>query len=205
MARDFAIQNPDQLLENMVLMRDLLATKNVRCFLHFGTLLGAIREKGFIPHDDDADIGVFGSDFDKVIGMLPLFIEKEYEFNSQRNGRLLQFVRKGEQVDIFFVYKKIGISGRKWAVDERATISAHFLDSLDTIQFLGYDFLIPTRPEDLMKNLYGKTWMIPMKDIPSRTNWTWKFLTLIGNPLKLFFYMKRFIRTQKRKSRNLDN
>ena len=200
MAREFAIRNPDQLLENMVLMRDILAEKNIRCFLHYGTLLGAIREKGFIPHDDDADVGVFGDDFDSVIGLLPVFLENGFVFNSQRNGRLLQFVRKGEQVDIFFAYERFTLAGRKWAIDERATIAPGYLDRLGTIDFLGHQFLIPSNPEGLMRNLYGKTWRIPLKDIPSRTNWTWKLLKVLRNPGKIMKYVTRFLRMQKRKT-----
>ncbi len=200
MARDFAIRNPQMLLENMVMLRDVFARRGLQCFLHYGTLLGAIREKGFIPHDDDADLGMFWSDFDQVVNTLPELMEKGFEFNSQRNGRMLQFVRNGEQVDIFFAVKVRRLAGHVWAIDERATVAGQFLDRLGEIDFLGQRFLIPSNPEKLMLNLYGKTWRIPLKDIPSRTDWIWKIAKIFKNPDKAANYVVRFLKMHKRKT-----
>ncbi|MBQ9705947.1 MAG: LicD family protein [Paludibacteraceae bacterium] len=42
-------------------------TNNLRYFVTFGTLLGTIRHKGFIPWDDDVDVIMPRDDFDKLL------------------------------------------------------------------------------------------------------------------------------------------
>lgn len=44
-----------------------LETKNLDYFLFAGTLLGSVRHKGFIPWDDDIDVGMVWDDFLKLL------------------------------------------------------------------------------------------------------------------------------------------
>lgn len=55
-----------KLLELMVAMDGICRKEGILYTLHGGTLLGAVREKGFIPWDDDMDVAMTRAEFHKL-------------------------------------------------------------------------------------------------------------------------------------------
>ncbi len=58
---------------------------NIRYYLAYGTLLGAIRHKGFIPWDDDIDIYMLREDYDRFIKLLSAEKDNHYSILSIYN------------------------------------------------------------------------------------------------------------------------
>ncbi len=61
--RDIQLANLALLIE----MDFVCKNNGLKYWLDFGTLLGAYRHKGFIPWDDDVDLGMLREDYEKII------------------------------------------------------------------------------------------------------------------------------------------
>ena len=46
---------------------EICKENSIRYCLMYGTALGAVRHRGFIPWDDDVDVGVINDDLDRLI------------------------------------------------------------------------------------------------------------------------------------------
>lgn len=63
-------------LELLRLFDNICQKHELNYWLDYGTLLGAVRHGGFVPWDDDIDIGMLREDYDKLVEVFPEEIKK---------------------------------------------------------------------------------------------------------------------------------
>lgn len=171
-------------LEALEVFNKCMVENGYKYSLAFGTLLGAVREHDFIPHDFDIDLAMWIDNYTpKLIEDLKRYgIKHKYAYTIEdgKIGKEDTFVYKGVQIDIFYFYKEA--DGKVYCNDfitfpdstsKKDSIRKHggllprklFLPlgkELTTIDFKGMKVSIPTNYHELLSFRYGDNYMTPI-------------------------------------------
>lgn len=153
-------------------MADLLDESGVTWWMDYGTLLGAVRSGGVIPHDKDQDLSFLATDWDKVRS-LPIKEPRTFDHHPPGQGATgdnmvygLSSVNRAA-VDLFpwyddgqHLYRK-----RYYPVDQfkGRDIPKDHLFPLTRIPFEGRDLPAPRNPEEFVAFRYGPDWKTPIR------------------------------------------
>lgn len=122
MTRQISEEVKNVLLEMLDTIDQICRENGIRYFLDSGTALGAVRHGGFIPWDDDIDIGMLREDYDRFLQVAPQLLPENLILQNEKNEptfymfysklrklntlytdsrRERDFKYKGFQIDIF--------------------------------------------------------------------------------------------------------
>lgn len=178
---------------------DCMDRNDVEYTLAFGSLLGAVREKGFINHDLDIDVAIW---YDGREGLIQTYLEKEgfrrihcFTVDDSLSAREDTFEKDGVTIDIFYLYEAV----------DRLPYCCDFVKFPDTVDwtmsiykhggllprrielpwdkvrvrtpFESLSLFIPRNAHEILRMRYGEDYMIPNPnwvnrlDHPYIVNW----------------------------------
>lgn len=168
--------------EAIQLFAKCMDDNNIPYSLAFGSILGAIREHGFIKHDLDIDtfiwIDDFSNDIIKRLQEVGFKWSRSISVDGDKYGREDTFVYKGVNIDIFYLYPAIDKypyccdflpitkDGEKRRLPRRIEIPVSRKTKI--VPFEGIKVKIPANAEEICEFRYGPSYMTP------NPNWHWK-------------------------------
>tara|TARA_Y100000814_G_scaffold286220_1_gene255015 strand:+ start:536 stop:2110 length:1575 start_codon:yes stop_codon:yes gene_type:complete len=160
---DYRNTYPILLLKNI---KNFLDDQNVPFWLDAGTLLGAVRDKGFIKGDNDIDISVHQQDANININKLP-----EYGL------RILNLMPLEDCSPMTYIQLELDGYGKPNSeVISTLDIYIHtYKPYLEKITFLDIDYNVPKNPELFLTQVYGD-WKVPSKYTGNTELWECGFI-----------------------------
>jgi len=142
---------------------DICKKHDVHYYFSEGTALGLYRSGDLIDWDDDIDIGMEESQYNKFIKKcFPEMVSRgyylTYYYHPAINGHLLSFLKNGQIIDIENI--KVG----KWCISKLGKLCDELLPHIQKLtekEWRGRKFPVPE--ESYYVYLYGKDWRIPKK------------------------------------------
>lgn len=164
--------------EAMDLLYCIAQKEHIELFASYGTLLGFIREKDFISHDDDIDLGVLpyaGRDGEQLAKLLVDKYGLKFNHAFSYRGEITEICMeyKGIPVDFFFYTSD---AERSWCYEYIWSPDSAYTDSrqnnvrqvyqarinkLIPIDVQGHRVMVPENAETFVESIYGLDWRCP--------------------------------------------
>ena len=166
--RSYAVAPPICVVTAEGLVREakqIMDQLGVVFFLRQGTCLGAIRDKGFIPWDDDVDLG-------SIVGLHGV-TEKTIDTVASAfrdNGYFAKIEHNEHYINVAMMKSSTRIDWASYRIIDDSIvhypgvrIPAKLFTRLKEIDFVGAKYLVPNPPEEYLRLKYGAEWMTPKK------------------------------------------
>ena len=157
-------------------IQQALDKTGIRYFAAYGTMLGLVREGGFIGHDEDIDFGVLLDEqfsWEKLEScMSSIGFRKKHIFTCNgviteqtymKNGLSVDFFSFEEEGDTMITYYYIKEKDKEYKKNEW-TVCYHrnaVFEGFQKINCHDVEFQIPLNPEKYLEEVYGTGWKIP--------------------------------------------
>lgn len=137
-------------------------------FAMYGSLLGAVREQGFIGHDDDFDVAVLcsartGGEASAELKRLAFaLIDAGYDVSPRMSAVHIHDVEARVRIDIFHLYFDAdGILRFPFGAAGVTDFGVEKWGGVVEVPFAVGKVLVPANPEALVETIYGPNWQIP--------------------------------------------
>ncbi len=168
-------------LESLRRFDECMTQNGYQYSMAFGSLLGAVREHGFIKHDLDIDIWMWKEDADErliqVLESAGFKLLYSYSIADGKYGLEYTFDYHGVHIDVFFIYPAVDEHPYCCDFVERKQDGKYvwmprrmqfpIVKQLQRVPFESLQLTIPENAVDLCKYFYGPTYMVP------DPNWNW--------------------------------